>query len=34
MTPEMNWGNKDFDNVKHFCLFNVSNNDELKKNFC
>ena len=33
MTPEMNWGNIEINHVKAICLFNVSNDEELKEAF-
>ena len=33
MTPEMNWFNIQIDHVKPICLFDVSNDEELKEAF-
>ena len=33
MTPDMSWDNIDIDHVKAFCLFDVSNDEELKEAF-
>ena len=33
MTPEMNWSNNEIDHVKPICLFNVSDNEEIKPAF-
>ena len=32
-TPEMNWQNIEIDHVKTICLFDVSNDEELKEAF-
>ena len=34
MTPEINWTNIEIDRVRPICLFDVSNNEELKEAFC
>ena len=33
MTPEMNWTNIELDHVKPICMFDVSNNEQLKETF-
>ena len=33
MTPEMNWQNIEIDHVKEICLFDISNDEELKLAF-
>ena len=33
MTPEMNWDNIEIDHVKAICLFDISNDEELKEAF-
>ena len=33
MTPEMNWSNIEIDHVKAICLFDLSEDEELKKAF-
>ena len=33
MIPEMNWGNTEIDHVKAICMFDVSNDKELKETF-
>ena len=32
-TPEMNWGNIEIDHVKPICLFDISNDEQLKEAF-
>ena len=32
-TPEMNWGNIEIDHVKPICLFDVSDDEQLKEAF-
>ena len=34
MTPEMNWNNAKTDHVKLICMFDISNEDEIKEAFC
>ena len=33
MTPEMNWTNIEIDHVKPICMFNISDDEELKLAF-
>ena len=33
MTPEMNWSNIEIDHVKAICLFDISNDEQLKEAF-
>ena len=33
MTPEMNWSNIETDHVKPICMFNISDDEELKHGF-
>ena len=33
MTPDMNWSNIEVAQVNHFCMFNVSNDEELEEGF-
>ena len=32
-TPEMNWSNTEVDHIKPICMFNVSNDEQLKEAF-
>ena len=32
-TPEMNWSNFGIDHVKPICLFDISNNSEIREEF-
>ena len=33
MTPEMNWSNFEIDHVKPICVFDISNDEELRECF-
>ena len=34
MTPDINWTNIEIDHVKQICIFDLSNDDDLKEAFC